>query len=65
MHDKHTSKLDYTQTVALSWKGLFAIRPQNEIGLGMARLHVNSAYSRMLERENEENGAQYADVKKP
>lgn len=58
MHDKRTSKLDYTQTVALSWKGLFATRPQDEIGLGMARLHVNSAYSRMLERENEENGAQ-------
>ena len=50
MHDKRTSKLDYTQTVALSWKGLFATRPQDEIGLGMARLHVNSAYSRMLER---------------
>ncbi|WP_415860467.1 carbohydrate porin [Pantoea cypripedii] len=58
MHDKRTSKLDDTQTVALTWKGLFAARPQDEIGLGMARLHVNSAYSRMLERENEENGVQ-------
>lgn len=56
MHDKRTSKLDYTQTVALAWKGPFSSRPQDEIGLGMARLHVNSAYSRMLERENEENG---------
>ncbi|WP_226572014.1 carbohydrate porin [Mangrovibacter yixingensis] len=56
MNDKRTSKLDNTQTVALAWKGMFESRPKDEIGLGAARLHVNSAYSRMLERENEYNG---------
>ena len=61
MHDKRTSKLDYTQTIAFSWKGLFYSRPEDEVGLGMARLHVNSAYSRMLEQQNNEGGSVDAD----
>lgn len=56
MNDHKTSKTDNYQGVALTWKGPFDARPQDEIGFGVARIHINSDYSRMLHTQNRENG---------
>ncbi|EKZ5285682.1 carbohydrate porin [Klebsiella aerogenes] len=56
MNDHKTSKTDNYQSIAVTWKGPFDARPQDEIGVGAARIHVNSAYTRMLRQENAFNG---------
>ncbi|ENZ7914688.1 carbohydrate porin [Klebsiella aerogenes] len=56
MNDHKTSKTDNYQSIAVTWKGPFDARPQDEIGVGAARIHVNSAYTRMLHQENAFNG---------
>ncbi|BDH45664.1 porin [Salmonella enterica subsp. enterica serovar Choleraesuis] len=56
MNDHKTSKTDNYQSVALTWKGPFDARPKDEIGFGVARIHVNSDYSSMLRTQNHENG---------
>lgn len=56
MNDQKTSKTDNYQSVALVWKGPFDARPKDEIGLGAARIHVNSDYTKMLRQTNRENG---------
>jgi porin len=52
MNDHKTSKTDNYQAIALTWKGPFDARPEDEIGIGAARIHVNSSFTRMLNREN-------------
>ena len=52
MNDHKTSKTDNYQAIALTWKGPFDARPEDEIGVGAARIHVNSSYTRMLRDEN-------------
>lgn len=59
MNDHKTSKTDNYQAVALTWKGLFDARPEDEIGVGAARIHVNSSYTAMQRRENRANGGYY------
>ncbi|WP_193138677.1 carbohydrate porin [Klebsiella aerogenes] len=56
LNDHKTSKTDNYQSIAVTWKGPFDARPQDEIGMGAARIHVNSAYTRMLRQENAFNG---------
>jgi porin len=56
MNDHKTSKTDNYQSIAMTWKGPFDARPQDEIGIGAARIHVNSAYTRMLRQQNDFNG---------
>ena len=56
MNDHRTSKTDNYQAISLIWKGPFDARPEDEIGIGAARIHVNSTYSRMLRDENRYNG---------
>lgn len=56
MNDRRTSKTDNYQAMTFVWKGPFAARSQDEIGVGAARIHVNSNYGRMQHRINEENG---------
>lgn len=56
MNDHKTSKTDNYQSLALTWKGPFDARPQDEIGVGVARIHVNSSYTRWLQQQNLENG---------
>ena len=56
MNDHKTSKTDNYQAVSFTWKGPFAARAQDEIGLGAARIHVNSDYSKMQKESNEFNG---------
>lgn len=56
MNDHKTSKTDNYQAVALTWKGPFDARPKDEIGFGVARIHINSDYTKMLRTQNNENG---------
>ena len=56
MNDHKTSKTDNYQAIALTWKGPFDARPQDEIGIGAARIHINSDYSHMLRTQNNEHG---------
>jgi len=56
MNDHKTSKTDNYQAIAMTWKGPFDARPQDEIGIGASRIHVNSSYTRMLRQQNDFNG---------
>ena len=56
MNDHKTSKTDNYQSIAFTWKGPFDARPQDEIGVGAARIHVNSDYTRSLREQNRANG---------
>lgn len=62
MNDKKTSKTDNYQSAALSWKGAFDARPADEIGIGVARIHVNSDYGRMQREQNRANGVSSYNV---
>lgn len=61
MNDHKTAKTDNYQAIALTWKGPFDARPQDEIGIGAARIHVNSDYSSMARAQNRENGVSEYD----
>ena len=56
MNDHKTSKTDNYQSIAFTWTGPFDARPQDEIGVGAARIHVNSDYTRSLRQQNRANG---------
>jgi len=59
MNDHKTSKTDHYQAVSFTWKGPFAARAQDEIGVGAARIHVNSDYGKMQHETNQYNGEYY------
>ncbi len=40
-HDKKTNAVDQFQNIGLVYKGWFDDRPQDDIGIGIARIHVN------------------------
>lgn len=61
MNDHKTAKIDNYQSIAVTWKGLMDNRPQDEIGVGVARIHVNSDYTNMLHTQNRENGVYQYD----
>lgn len=63
MNDHRTAKMDNYQSLALAWKGPFDARPADEIGIGMARIHVNSDYTKMREGQNAANGV--SDYRNP
>ncbi|WP_345831096.1 carbohydrate porin [Erwinia sp. HDF1-3R] len=56
MNDHKTSKTDNYQSVSFVWKGPFASRAKDEIGIGAARIHVNDDYGSMLRQTNRDNG---------
>lgn len=56
MNDHKTSKTDNYQSIAFTWTGPFDARPQDEIGVGASRIHVNSDYTRALRQQNQANG---------
>lgn len=41
VHDKATNFVDNYQQIGLTYKGLVASRPHDDIGIGIARIHVN------------------------
>jgi porin len=40
-HDKDTNLVDNYQSVMLVYKGPFDARPKDDVGIGVARIHVN------------------------
>ncbi|MBC3409815.1 carbohydrate porin [Pseudomonas sp. SWRI51] len=62
VHDKKTSKVDHYVSVGAVYKGLFAGRPKDDIGLAISEVHVNPAYRKNAELTNLANGvADYDD----
>ncbi|WP_039057198.1 carbohydrate porin [Enterobacter sp. Bisph1] len=55
MNDHKTSKTDNYQSIALTWKGPFDARPQDEIGIGVGRIHINSTWTEQLKNQNRFN----------
>ena len=56
MNDHKTSKTDNYQSIAFTWAGPFDARPEDEIGIAAARIHVNSDYTRAQRQQNAANG---------
>lgn len=56
MNDHKTSKTDNYQSLAVVWTGLWDARPEDELGFGVARIHVNSDYSTEAREGNRESG---------
>lgn len=55
MNDKKTSKTDNFQSVALTYVGVFDARPEDELGFGAGRIHVNKDYTKNLQDQNAAN----------
>ncbi|HDS1692428.1 TPA: carbohydrate porin [Pseudomonas putida] len=56
LHDKKTSKVDHYVSVGAVYKGLFAMRPKDDIGLALSKVHVNPAYTKNTALINLANG---------
>ncbi|HCA5285484.1 TPA: carbohydrate porin [Acinetobacter nosocomialis] len=50
-HDSDTNKVDNMQNVGLVYKGLLNQRPQDELALGVARIHINDDWSDIQAKE--------------
>lgn len=62
LHDKETSFIDRYVQVGLFYSAPFASRPDDEIGVGLARIHVNDRVRNAQQRANAQSGAvDYAD----
>ncbi|OCW19548.1 MULTISPECIES: carbohydrate porin [Pseudomonas] len=55
-HDKETNLVDNYQSIMLVYKGPFDARPKDDVGIGAARLHVNSDVKKNAELLNEDGG---------
>lgn len=55
-HDKETNLVDNYQSLMLVYKGPFDARPKDDVGIGAARLHVNSDVKKNAELLNVANG---------
>ncbi|WLG27401.1 carbohydrate porin [Pseudomonas lurida] len=55
-HDKETNLVDNYQSIMLVYKGPFDARPKDDIGIGVARLHVNDDVKKNSELLNVANG---------
>ena len=55
-HDKETNLVDNYQSIMLVYKGPFDARPKDDIGIGVARLHVNDDVKKNSELLNAANG---------
>ncbi|PRW87182.1 porin [Pseudomonas simiae] len=55
-HDKETNLVDNYQSLMLVYKGPFDARPKDDVGIGVARLHVNNDVKKNAELLNAANG---------
>ncbi len=51
-HDRKTTPVDSYQKISLVYAGPLDARPQDEIGFGVARMHVSSRFLRNTEKAN-------------
>ncbi|MDU9389672.1 carbohydrate porin [Pseudomonas sp. zfem002] len=56
VHDKATNVVDNYQQVGLVYKGAFDARPKDDIGVGVARIHVNDDVKQRAELLNAASG---------
>lgn len=56
MNDKKTSKTDNYQSIAVTYRGIFDSRPNDELGFGVARTHVNKDVTETQREQNAANG---------
>ena len=52
LHDKKTNRVDNYVALGGFYKGPFDARPQDDIGLAIARIHVNPAYRKNTDAQN-------------
>lgn len=50
-HDSDTNKVDNMQNIGLVYKGLLNQRPQDELALGVARIHINDDWNDVQAKE--------------
>ena len=55
-HDKDTNFVDNYQSLMFVYKGPFDARPKDDIGIGVARIHVNDDVKKNAELVNASNG---------
>ncbi|MFC3608860.1 carbohydrate porin [Stutzerimonas tarimensis] len=55
-HDQATSTIDSFQNVGMVYNGLFDGRPKDDIGFGIARIHINDDVTRRQRQINATNG---------
>ena len=55
-HDKETNLVDNYQSLMLVYKGPFDARPKDDVGIGVARLHVNNDVKKNSELLNDARG---------
>ena len=60
-HDKETNLVDNYQSLMLVYKGPFDARPKDDVGIGVARLHVNNDVKKNSELLNDARGVSYYD----
>ncbi|WP_416424606.1 carbohydrate porin [Pseudomonas sp. App30] len=60
--DAATTAVDSYQKLALVFKGPFDARPNDTLGLGVARLHASEQFLRNAKAANLASGASYADA---
>ncbi|MFF7708501.1 carbohydrate porin [Pseudomonas sp. NPDC007930] len=61
-HDRATNPVDSYQHASLVYKGPFAARPHDTLGVGLARIHASSQYLRNAQLENDASGLGYSDA---
>ncbi|MEG5266621.1 carbohydrate porin [Pseudomonas sp. JDS28PS106] len=52
LHDKKTNMVDNYVSLGMVYKGPFDARPQDALGLGVSRIHVNPAYRKNANAQN-------------
>lgn len=61
VHDKTTSKVDHYVSIGAVYKGLFGVRPEDDIGFAVSQVHVNPAYRKRVVLTNQANGVEDYD----
>jgi len=56
VHDKATNVVDNYQQVGMVYKGAFDSRPKDDIGFGVARIHVNDDVKKRAQQLNGVSG---------
>lgn len=56
MNDRNTATMDYQTQIGAIYKGPFACRPQDYIGLGFSKMHANSKVAERAQLSNQLKG---------
>ncbi len=53
VHDKKTNMIDNYVALGMTYRGPFDLRPEDDIGLAVSRIHVNPAYRKNIHLKNQ------------